>query len=82
MAKLNIQQAISPAFLPVSLDPSENIFCKNTKVFTVTFNQFNASLLNRSINFLLSPNVLNGSVFSHCFYLLLVVVHPSWFQLV
>ncbi len=32
------------------------IFCNITNVFIVTFDQFNAFLLNKSINFLLTPN--------------------------
>ncbi len=56
MAKLNIQQPfLQPSYQCHMI--LQNFFCKNTKVFTVTFNQFNASLLNRSINFLLSTNV-------------------------
>ncbi len=35
------------------------IFCNIINVFTVTFDQFNVSLLNKSINFLtlLTPNI-------------------------
>lgn len=44
-------------------------FCKNVKARTVTFDQFNASLLNKTINLsiinikktLLDPKLLNGS---------------------
>ncbi len=35
------------------------------KCFTVTFDQFNASLLNKSINFLYDPKHLNASVVFH-----------------
>ncbi len=37
----------------------KNIFCNIINVFTVTFDQFNVSLLNKSINFLtlLTPNI-------------------------
>ncbi len=42
------------------------IFCSIMNVF-VTFDQFNASLLNKNINFLkrnlTGPNLLNGSVY-------------------
>ncbi len=43
-------------------------FCKTINVFTFSFDQFNASLLNKSINFLKNkktkkhPTLLNGSV--------------------
>ncbi len=43
------------------------IFCNILNVF-VTFDQYNASLLNKSINFfkikLPDPKILNGSVYS------------------
>ncbi len=44
------------------------IFCNIINVFTVTFDQFNASLLNKSFNFftkinLTEPKPLNGSVY-------------------
>ncbi len=43
-------------------------FCKTINVFNFSFDQFNASLLNKSINFLKNkkttktPHTLNGSV--------------------
>ncbi len=44
------------------------IFCNILNVFTVTFDQFNASMLNKSINFfkinVLTLKTLNGGVYS------------------
>jgi len=37
------------------------IFCNIINVFTVTFDQFNVSLMNKSINFFFYHRLLNGS---------------------
>ncbi len=43
------------------------IFCNNIKLFNIIFDQFIASLLNKSVNFLLTPNIW---VVIYAYYLL------------
>ncbi len=58
MAKLNFQQPLQFFDLKEQYLFEIYIFCDIINVFTVTFDQFNASLLNKNINFLKKWNYI------------------------